>query len=347
MRKHTLWRLVGVACGALLVAGVAACGSGGGGDTQAPAPGGPPLHLKVGTAFSLTSAPLLVAAERGYFKDEGLDVEFVSASGADAQTITAAGQMDGYFGSLSASYFNGIANGMNTPMIGSGGTSSADGRAQIEMVVPADSPMRNPAELKGKKVAIPGGDTVSAVWQVDTMLREHGITLADLELIKLGFADAPVALANGQVDAMLGFYPSLANLLAQKQVKIIGDMSKAYQVSGGAFVVGPTLTKDNRQAGAAFVRAMNRAVTNDLQGDYLADPAMVTLLSKLTNIPEDVIKQCPAPTFAPGLPLSAQAIDEMQTFFRSRGQLAYDQNIPLDKLVDTELISDASATPVR
>jgi NitT/TauT family transport system substrate-binding protein len=68
-------------------------------------------------------------------------------------------------------------------------------------------------DLKGKKVAIWPGSTQEAV--ILERLRMEGMTIKDIQPIRLQFSDMPAALARGDVDAYVGAEPgpgiSLAN----------------------------------------------------------------------------------------------------------------------------------------
>ena len=69
------------------------------------------------------------------------------------------------------------------------------------------------SDLKGKKVAIWPGSTQEAV--ILERLRMEGMTIKDIQPIRLSFSDHPAALARGDVDAYVGAEPapgiSLAN----------------------------------------------------------------------------------------------------------------------------------------
>ena len=68
-------------------------------------------------------------------------------------------------------------------------------------------------DLKGKKVAIWPGSTQEAV--ILERLRMEGMTIKDIQPIRLSFSDHPAALARGDIDAYVGAEPapgiSLAN----------------------------------------------------------------------------------------------------------------------------------------
>ena len=59
----------------------------------------PSVTIQFGTLPVIQALPLFVAAEKGYFKDAGLDVELVPFNSAMEKDVAmSAGQISGYFG---------------------------------------------------------------------------------------------------------------------------------------------------------------------------------------------------------------------------------------------------------
>ncbi|MER6175679.1 ABC transporter substrate-binding protein [Streptosporangium sp. NPDC001681] len=298
-------------------------------------------QLRMGAPVSLTSAHIYVAKGKGYLREEGLDVELVNLLGTDAQPLAASGQIHGYFGTLSAAFFNGLSRGLDVKLLGPNGGISADGRPQIQVVVRKDGPITAVADLRGKKIALPGGSATSSAWQFDRMLSTASVRVEDIEVVEMAAADAPIALTNGQVDAALAFYPVLAQVLTEGRLVVLPGMDKGGELGmGNMIAVGPGLTVDNRDAGVGLLRALNRAV-KDLQGNYFDDPEIVRIVSENTSIPADVIRSCPPPGFALGLPFNPSVPQQTQTYFRRLGTLSYQTNIPTEQLLDNQIIQAA------
>ena len=69
-----------------------------------------------------------------------------------------------------------------------------------------------------------------------------------------------------------------------KVAPVLGDMDKVLaNGSGGSYVFGPTLLRDNRRAGVAFMRALLKATREDLQGNFLKNKQTVRILAKATG----------------------------------------------------------------
>ncbi|MBD3884124.1 sulfonate ABC transporter substrate-binding protein [Phormidium tenue FACHB-886] len=87
-----------------------------------------------------------------------------------------------------------------------------------DIVVPKDSPIQTPADLKGKKVALQKGS--SAHYLLLKTLEEANIPADQVEVIPLSPADARAAFEQGNVDAWSIWDPFLA--VAQKNGNIRG-----------------------------------------------------------------------------------------------------------------------------
>lgn len=143
-------------------------------------------------------APLVVAQQRGFFADAGLEVELIQpADPNDPPKLLAAGQAD-----IALSYqpqlHLQVAEGLPLARIG---TLIA---TPLNCVVAlADGPVKTLADLKGRKVGFSVGGFEDAV--LARMLKEAGLSLDDVELVNVNFSLSP-ALLSGQVDAVIGAF---------------------------------------------------------------------------------------------------------------------------------------------
>ncbi|MEK9677608.1 MAG: ABC transporter substrate-binding protein [Rhodospirillaceae bacterium] len=143
-------------------------------------------------------APLIVAQEKGYFKDAGLDVKLVApADPNDPPKLVAAGKAE-----LAVSYqpqlHVQVAEGL--PLIRIGTLVSTPLNS---LVVLRDGPIKKITDLKGKKVGFSVGGFEDAL--LSAMLNKHGLSLKDIELINVNFSLSPSIVA-GKVDAVIGAF---------------------------------------------------------------------------------------------------------------------------------------------
>jgi NitT/TauT family transport system substrate-binding protein len=173
--------------------------------TPAPAavaPLSPSVHVRIGVLQTLALGPFLVADTRGYFAEEGLDVEYLYFdSGARMVAPLAAGQLDVGQGSHSAGLFNALASGVDLRIVSDNGL-LIPGRNTSQIVARkplVDQGFRGAADLRGRSIAFTAtGSTVHI--NVARYLDLNGVRPDEMSLVEMGFPDMNAALANGALD---------------------------------------------------------------------------------------------------------------------------------------------------
>jgi len=154
--------------------------------------------LNVGYGGSLCEAPLHIAYEKGFFQEEGLEIELIKlASGAAFDAITA-GRIDACF-ALLAAIIQPLSNGLPAKI-----TTGLHTGCDVTLVK-ADSGIKKPEDLRGKKVGIPSM-TGSPTVYTKRVLADRGVDIraesSEVEFIIYNNTDLPLVLANGSVDAI-------------------------------------------------------------------------------------------------------------------------------------------------
>jgi NitT/TauT family transport system substrate-binding protein len=184
---------------AALLTTTAACGSseaGGSGGS-----GGGTTKVKVGAIPIVDVAPLHLGKEKGFFAEQGIEVEVVNTTGgAAAVPGVVSGEFDFAFGNVVSLI---VARSQKLPLkaIAEGNSSTGQqGKDFGGIVVPKDSPIRTAAELAGKTVAVNNlknvGDTT-----VRASIRKAGGDPSTVKFVELAFPDMPAAVASNRVDA--------------------------------------------------------------------------------------------------------------------------------------------------
>lgn len=142
--------------------------------------------------------PIIIAEEKGYFADAGLEVEVIApADPADPPKLAAAGKAD-----LAISYqpqlHLQVHEGLPLKRVG-----TLIATPLSCLLVIDDGPIKTIADLKGGKI----GYSVAGVEEalLKTMLAGAGLTLDDVTLINVNWSLSPALLA-GQVDAVVGAF---------------------------------------------------------------------------------------------------------------------------------------------
>jgi putative hydroxymethylpyrimidine transport system substrate-binding protein len=180
---------------ALSAALVTACGSDPK-DTTDGAANAPSTPTKVTFAFNFppggAAANLVATAERGYFRDQGLDVTFVvPGSTTDATKLVASG--DARFGTVDGMDTL-LARAKDVPIV-SVATTHQYGAAGI--LAPAELHVTSPKQLEGLTVGVTGIPGQRKM--LETVIQKAGGDVSKVEIVDVGFAGVDALLA-GKID---------------------------------------------------------------------------------------------------------------------------------------------------
>ena len=144
--------------------------------------------LRIGALRLTSSAPLFIAAEKGYFADEGLDVELKFMKSAQPVAMAlAAGDIDVGATGLTAGLYNAAANGLKVSIVADKGR-VWPGYKLVGLMVSNDAwekGVRTLHDLKGKRVGITQiGSTFH--YMLGNILTKNGMDLKDVKPTPLG-----------------------------------------------------------------------------------------------------------------------------------------------------------------
>lgn len=236
-----------------------------------PSPGDPDAQVTIGLTYvpNVQFAPFYLAAQRGYFDDEGVAI-----------TLRHHGESEDLFGALGSG---------QEQVVVAGGDEMLQARSEgqdvvsvatlyqsypVTLIVPESSTITTPADLAGRRIGIPGpfGETYFGLL---AMLAAHGLTEQDVTIESIGYTQQS-ALSAGHVDAVMGF---INNDVPQFQAT--GLAVRAVDI-GEVPLVGISLGTTDRMtmhqghALRGIITAVGRAVA-----DISADPSLA--VSAATN----------------------------------------------------------------
>jgi NitT/TauT family transport system substrate-binding protein len=282
-------RLVAALTGAavLLAAGPAFA------QTAAPAePALVTLHVATGTENQAT--PLLYGVSSGMFRRAGLDVQIVKMNSGSAVTAAVAGGSIDIGKSAIIPIINAHAHGAPFTMV-AGSTYYLS--AESQMIVAATSSIHDVKDLVGKTIGV---GALSDIFTLGTKawLGAHGIDPNSTKFLELPLSTAPVAIAQGRIDAATLYEPILQSSIESGQFRVLGSPldalgeGKRFQVS--AWFTTTDWATSHRDVLDKFLHVM-RDASAYINGDY---KDMIPLLSAFTNIDAAVIAKMPVPRYA-------------------------------------------------
>ena len=220
--------------------------------------GGENVVLKAGYYGVLCEAPLHIAYEKGFFKDEGVDVELVKFAPGTVFDGVTSGQIDAA-ATLIANIAPPLANGLPAKI-----TTGLHTGCDMVLVKP-NSGITKAQDLKGKKIGVPSM-TSSPVVYAKRVLADNGINIrlegSEVEFVVYSTSDLPLILSNGGVDAIALNEPMAA--IAANEYGFVTlfdsavDEPYATQYCCVAFV-SDRIFKNDKKLAVKYTRAMQRA----------------------------------------------------------------------------------------
>jgi NitT/TauT family transport system substrate-binding protein len=253
--------------------------------------------LRVGYAGSLCEAPLHIAYEKGFFKEEGLEVELVRMAPGTGFDVFAAGQVDASF-ALLASMPLPLSNGLAAKI-----TTGLHTGCDI-VLVKADSGITKPQDLIGKTMGVPSMVS-SPIIHAKRVLADNGVDIriesSQVDFVVYSTADLPLVLSNGSVDAIAMNEPTASIAVNEYGFKILFDsaVDKPYneQYCCVAYI-SDKIIENHKDLAVKYTRAMQKAsaYVNSHQDEitrlqidlnYVAGDALVNaeVLKKFNYIP--------------------------------------------------------------
>jgi NitT/TauT family transport system substrate-binding protein len=285
--------LTAIVAAALLA--LAGCGSDSGSSSGGGSKGGM-TKVKVGVLPISNVAPLYLGMKKGFFKAEGLEVEpSIGQSGNELVTGMVSGSTQfaflGWVPLMSARSqglpVKAVANADN-------GAETADKEWTL-ILTKKGSPIRKPADLAGKTIAVNALKGVGEV-AIKAALDKRGVDPNSVKLLEIPFPEMPAALSKGRVDAIWAPEPFLTSVLGEGGQ----DVEAPLTTLGKTFPNGDYATTEkeiaqNKDVVERFARAINKS------SEYATshpDEARATIPT-FTKIPPAVAKKIRLPLWPP------------------------------------------------
>jgi len=211
--------------------------------------------VRVGYIGITCEAPIFTAIEKGFFKEEGLDVSLVKCDWKNYKDVLALGGYD-VTHHLVMYFLKPIEQGLDVKFTG------GIHRGCLRVQAKVDGPVRSVKDLRGKRIAVPGMGTPPFIF-ANRVLGANGIDPSkEITWVVFPAGELGLALDKGEVDAIANSEPIGSMLIAQGKVRNIADqaldMPYADEYCCAVVVNGKFLAR-NPKASAAATRALLKA----------------------------------------------------------------------------------------
>ena len=249
--------------------------------------------VSLGMLRLTSSAPLFIAMDKGFFAEEGIEIEPQWFDAAHPIAVsTASSKVDVGATGITASLYNMAANGQKLGIVADKGREQK-GYSSSALLVTTDNynvGVKSLKDLKGKRIGITQkGSTFH--YMLGRMLETQGMSLNDVEIVPLSKLSAVMAaLESKQIDGCILNEPNITKVQKAGYGKLV--------VQVGAIFYSPDFMK-NKDAAVRFMRAYNKAC------NYYYEAAVekkdAKKLEEVVNIVAKYVK-APAEDIKAGLP---------------------------------------------
>jgi NitT/TauT family transport system substrate-binding protein len=276
-----------------------------------------PFVVRLGHMRHVSLAPYYVAAEKGFFRDEGINVTFMEfRSTPKIIEAIVAGSIDiGATTLFTAS--QAFDNGIDLRIATDGGHTDQDHEGSF-IVVRKNSTIESVADLKGKTIAISSWGSHSQL-TLELVLEKYNLTINDVNIVPLTFDTHLEALMSGRVDATHTSEPYLTYGLDMNVSRKLYPTTSwifpdhKFQVSTVCFM--KDFLDEHKDVVDAFIRAHARAV------EWMENhpDETVEILSKYTGLDVEFINRMNAYAFSEDLDVNL--VDRCLNLIWERGFL--------------------------
>jgi NitT/TauT family transport system substrate-binding protein len=227
-----------------------------------------PIKLVLNWKYEGPQAWFFLAQDKGYFKEEGLDVTIDQGEGSAASIPkVAAGAYQAGFGDLNALVDLAAKRPADAPVA----VYMLYNTPPFTVVVKSDSPIRTPKDLEGKTIGGPANDGALKLFPAFAKLAK--IDASKVTITNMAPNLREQMLARGQIDAGFGYVTTVSfsargmGLDPAKDLRFIRYGDHGMDLYSNTVFFARSFVKDNPKAVAGFVKALNRAVK-----EVIADP---------------------------------------------------------------------------
>jgi NitT/TauT family transport system substrate-binding protein len=233
--------------------------------------------LKIGLVTWLGYGPFYIAQEKGYFKENNVEVQLEKIEGdVERRAAIASGNLDAIALTLDSMIVlrsNGIP--LKTVMA-IDSSNGGDGIVAVQSITRIE-------DLKGHEIAFPSG--LPSHFFLYSVLKEHGLKMSDIKPIMMDADQAGAAFASGKIDAAVTWEPWLSKAREIGRGHVLAD-SKTHpgEIEDVLYMRDEVVSKRSQEI-EGLIKAWYKAV------DFVnSNPAEAkTIMAKAFGLPEEKV----------------------------------------------------------
>jgi NitT/TauT family transport system substrate-binding protein len=206
-------------------------------------------------------APLYQAIDKGYFKEQGLEVEaVVMPSGPKAVEGVISGDLDVGFTSYPGAFAAQAKKAANLKIVAD---AYAARPGHLVVVSTPNSTFKKPEDAAGKKIAVTSKGSISDLGTM-SVLKTKQVDVTKIQWVQMGFPDMGPAMQRGDIDAAVVAEPFVTSTEKQYGATALLDVSSGptQDISMSGWASLDKWTSGNPNTIAAFQRGLKKGVTD-------------------------------------------------------------------------------------
>jgi ABC-type nitrate/sulfonate/bicarbonate transport system substrate-binding protein len=264
----------------------------------------PPVTVRIGVVGSTSDAGIYIAAEKGYLREQGIDVDLSQfQTGPEMVPPLANGQLEIGGGAPSAGLVNALGREIPIRIVADKG-STPRGFGYLGVLVRKEivdsGAFQGCPSFKGWRVGF-AGEGITTDPAFDRLMRECGQTIADVEPVLLRYPDMPAALRNAAVNAAWMLEPGLTRAVADNIAVLYKRNDEFYPDQQVAVLMyAPHFIASQRDVAQRFMVAYLKGVRdyNDAFTRGVGKAEIVDILTRTTVMKDPALYDQTGP---PGL----------------------------------------------
>jgi NitT/TauT family transport system substrate-binding protein len=333
---------------ALLAVGQSAVGdrAGGAAPVAQAAPGPQALQtVRAGMISNATDATFFWAQDRGYLREQGLEIEMTPFNSAQFMVAPlGADQLDVGGGAPGPGLFNAILRGVSLRIVADRARAVPGTRFNCFMVRSGlldSGAVRSFADLRGRVVA-ENAPAVITTYALERHLQQAGLGLQDVNMPTMSFPDMLTGFANDVVDAAFEVEPFIT-IGEQRGVarcwQPTSDLEPNFQIA--VLLYGPGFAEQRTESARRFALAYLRATRDYYRaffGDGQGRGEMLQLVSNITGMRDMALLERIAPSWMdPNGSVNLESLRAVEQWYRTRGEVT--GQLDLDRVVDMSFVN--------
>ncbi len=315
----------------------------------APHPSRAATPTRVGYVAVSSDAGIYIAMDKGYFKEQGLEISLERLStGSDQMALLGAGQLNIATGGVSPTLFNAVSRGLPIAVVADKGSLRKGFGFTVLVVRKAlvdSGQFKEVRDLRGRTVA-----AINAVspllFGMSLLFKRAGMSLTDVRIEYIDISDQVAAMANGKIDAAVMVEPFATAAESRGIGKIITPFDQVMPDFPIALIFYNTRwarehQDDARRWMVAYVKAL-RYYNRSLK-DRAVREDVITILSTHTAVKDRAVyDKMIWPGLNPDGQIAPRSLLDYERWLVNKRQVG--QFLPPGRFIDSSYVEYATRT---